>query len=84
MYTIGQVSEMYNLPISTLRYYDREGFFPNLMRKGNIRYFSDDELEAIRMIECLKRSGLEIKDIKQFFQWVMEGPSSYGKRKEMF
>lgn len=84
MYTIGQVSEMYNLPISTLRYYDKEGFFPNLMRKGNIRYFSDDELEAIRVIECLKRSGLEIKDIKQFFQWVMEGPSSYGKRKELF
>lgn len=68
MYTIGQVSEMYNLPISTLRYYDKEGFFPNLMRKGNIRYFSDDELEAIRVIECLKRSGLEIKDIISLLQ----------------
>lgn len=28
MYTIGQVSEMFDLPISTLRYYDKEGFFP--------------------------------------------------------
>lgn len=84
MYTIGQVSEMYNLPISTLRYYDKEGFFPNLMRKGNIRYFSDVELEAIHIIECLKQSGLEIKEIKQFFQWVVEGPSSYEKRKELF
>lgn len=84
MYTIGQVSEMYNLPISTLRYYDKEGFFPNLMRKGNIRYFSGVELEAIRIIECLKQSGLEIKEIKQFFQWVVEGPSSYEKRKELF
>ena len=84
MYTIGQVSEMYNLPISTLRYYDKEGFFPNLMRKGNIRYFSDVELEAIRIIECPKQSGLEIKEIKQFFQWVVEGPSSYEKRKELF
>lgn len=84
MYTIGQVSEMYNLPISTLRYYDKEGFFPNLIRKGNIRYFSDVELEAIRIIECLKQSGLEIKEIKQFFQWVVEGPSSYEKRKELF
>ena len=36
------------------------------------------------MIECLKRSGLEIKDIRQFFQWVEEGPSSYEKRKELF
>ena len=24
MYTIGQVSEMFNLPVSTLRYYDKE------------------------------------------------------------
>ncbi len=82
MYTIGQVSEMFHLPISTLRYYDKEGFFPNLERKGNIRYFSDNELEAIRVIECLKQSGLEIKDIKQFFEWVTEGSSSYAKRKD--
>lgn len=84
MCTIGQVSEMFHLPISTLRYYDKEGFFPNLERKGNIRYFSDNELEAIRVIECLKKSGLEIKDIKQFFIWVTEGSASYTKRKELF
>ena len=53
MYTIGQVSAMFNLPVSTLRYYDKEGFFPNLERKGNIRYFSGNELEALRIIECL-------------------------------
>ena len=84
MYTIGQVSEMFNLPISTLRYYDKEGFFPNLERKGNIRYFSDNDIEAIHVIECLKESGLEIKDIKQFFEWVVEGPSSYPNRKQLF
>lgn len=27
MYTIGQVSTIFDLPISTLRYYDKEGFF---------------------------------------------------------
>lgn len=84
MYTIGQVSEMFHLPISTLRYYDKQGFFPNLERKGNIRYFSDDELAAIRVIECLKRSGLEIKDIQLFFKWVSEGSASYGNRKQLF
>ena len=84
MYTIGQVAEMFHLPISTLRYYDKEGLFPNLERKGNIRQFSDTELEAIRVIECLKKSGLEIKDIKQFFEWVSEGSSTYADRKELF
>lgn len=84
MYTIGQVSEKLQIPISTLRYYDKEGFFPDLQRKGNIRCFSDHELEALHIIDCLKKSGLEIRDIKQFFIWVSEGSSSYEKRKELF
>ena len=84
MYTIGQVSEMFNIPVSTLRYYDKEGFFPHLERSGNIRRFSETELEAIHLIECLKRSGLEIKEIKQFFKWVSEGSSSYPDRKALF
>ena len=84
MYTIGQVSEMLGIPVSTLRYYDKEKLFPNLERKGNIRWFGDNELEALRIIDCLKASGLEIKDIKQFFAWVNEGSSSYAKRKELF
>lgn len=84
MYSIGQVSAMTNLPISTLRYYDKEGFFPNLEKQSGIRRFSQAELDAIRMIEYLKRSGLEIKDIRQFFEWVEEGPSTYPNRKAMF
>ena len=56
------------------------GFFPNPERKGNIHYFSDNELEVLRIIECLKKSGLGIKDIKQFFIWV----SAMKKRKELF
>ena len=83
MYTISQVSAMFSLPVSTLRYYDKEGFFPNLERKGNIRYFSNNELEALRIIECLKKSGLEIKDIKQFFIWVSEGNSSSEKKQRI-
>lgn len=61
MYTIGQVSEMFHLPVSTLRYYDKEGLFPNLKRESGIRKFNDHELEALRMIECLKASGLKSK-----------------------
>ena len=83
-YTIGQVAQMFDLPISTLRYYDKEGLFPTLERKSGIRRFSEVEIEALRVIECLKGSGLEIKDIKQFMDWCTEGPSTYGKRKELF
>ena len=29
MYSIGEISKMFQLPISTLRYYDKEGLFPH-------------------------------------------------------
>ena len=84
MYTIGQVSEMFGLPISTLRYYDKQGLFPKMERVSGIRRFSDAELEALRVIECLKKSGLEIKDIKRFMDWCVEGASTYPKRRALF
>ena len=83
MYSIGQVSEMFELPISTLRYYDKQGLFPGMERRFGIRKFGENELEALRVIECLKMSGLEIKDIKRFMDWCMEGPSTYPLRKEL-
>lgn len=84
MYTIGQVSKMLNLPISTLRYYDKEGLFPDMNRESGIRKFSEKELEALRVIECLKKSGLEIKDIKQFMEWCVKGSETYSQRRELF
>ena len=84
MYTIGQVSELFGLPISTLRYYDKQGLFPGMARESGIRKFSDRELEALRVIECLKKSGLEIRDIKQFMDWCVAGPSTYPQRKALF
>lgn len=84
MYTIGQVSQMFGLPISTLRYYDKQGLFPEMERVSGIRKFSDKDVEAVHIIECLKRSGLEIKDIKQFMDWCVEGAATYPQRKELF
>ena len=83
MYMIGQVSEMFDLPISTLRYYDKQGLFPKLARESGIRKFSDNEIEALRVIECLKKSGLEIKDIKLFMEWCTEGSVTYSNRFEL-
>ena len=84
MYTIGQVSEMVGLPISTLRYYDKEGLFPGMRRASGIRRFGEKEIDAIRVIECLKKSGLEIKDIKLFMEWCAQGSETYPRRLELF
>ena len=84
MYTIGQISEMFNIPVSTLRYYDKEGLFPNMKRESNIRKFDDSEIETLRIIECLKKSGTEIKDIRRYMELCSKGSSTYAERKALF
>lgn len=84
-YSIGEVEKMTGIAISTLRFYDREGMFLTLKRStGGIRMFSDTEIEAIKIIECLKVSGMSIKDIKAFLRWCQEGDASLQKRRDMF
>lgn len=85
MYTIGEVSKMFNLPISTLRYYDKEGLLNDVDRDSSgIRKFNDKTIEALRVIECLKKSGMQIKEIKEFMHWCAMGDKTLLKRKEMF
>ncbi|MGI6169945.1 MAG: MerR family transcriptional regulator [Christensenellales bacterium] len=84
-YSIGEVAELAGISVSTLRYYDREGLFPNLERSnGGIRRFTENEVEALKIVECLKASGLSIKEIKQFLDWCQEGDSSLQMRRALF
>lgn len=84
-YSIGEIATISNIAISTLRYYDKEGLFPTIARgNGGIRTFTETEIEIIKMIDCLKATGMSIKDIKQFFDWCQEGDSSLQNRLDMF
>lgn len=84
MYSIGEISKMFQLPISTLRYYDKEGLFPHLKRVNGIRQFSESEIETLRVIDCLKKSGLEIKEIKEYMSLCSLGNTTLKQRKEIF
>lgn len=84
-YSIGEVSDMLAIPISTLRYYDKKGLLPLIERtNSNIRIFSDMDVRWLNMIECLKNTGMELKEIKTFFEWCEKGDSTIEKRCEMF
>lgn len=84
MYSIGEISKLFQLPISTLRYYDKEGLFPHLKRVNGVRQFSESEIETLRVIDCLKKSGLEIKDIKEYMALCSLGNTTLKQRKEIF
>ncbi len=85
MYTIREVSEMFHIPMTTLRYYDKEGLLPYVGRKeSGYREFAESDVQMLRVIECLKKSGMSIKEIRQFSEWVQMGDASIAERLEMF
>ena len=72
-YTIGQMAEKLGVAPSTLRYYDKEGLLPFVERTaGGIRIFSDGDLETLKIINCLKDTGMQIKDIRNFMAMVVD------------
>lgn len=83
-YTVGEMAKKLNIAPSTLRYYDKEGLLPFVERSGGgIRMFQDSDLEWLTIIECLKKSGMAIKDIKKFIDWCVEGDSTIEQRLEL-
>lgn len=84
-YTIKQAAELTNLTPVTLRYYDKQGLLPYMERReSGYRMFSDGDIAMLKVIECLKKSGMSIKDIRQFSEWVLMGDDSLQERYEMF
>lgn len=83
-YSIGEVAEKFNLSISQIRYYDKEGLLPSIKRVNGIRKFTDQDFEVIFIIECLKDAGLSIKEIKQFIEWTKMGDSTIDLRLDFF
>lgn len=80
-YTVGEIAKKLNVAPSTLRYYDKEGLLPFVERSGGgIRMFKDSDFEWLTIIECMKKTGMPIKDIKIFIDWCIEGDSTIDKR----
>lgn len=81
IYTIGEMAKKLHIAPSTLRYYDKEGLLPFLERsKNGVRIFKDSDFEWLSIIECLKKTGMTIKDIKSFVDWCIEGDSTINQR----
>jgi len=84
-YSISEVAKKLNLTVYTLRYYDKEGLIPFVERTSSgTRLFKDSDIEALKVIECLKSTGMPLKEIKNFIDWCSEGDSTLQQRYDMF
>jgi len=84
-YSISEVAKELNLTAYALRYYDKEGLMPFVERTSSgTRLFKESDIDALKIIECLKSTGMPIKEIKNFIDWCSGGDSTLQQRYDMF
>ena len=81
MDTIKDVAEKMDVSEHTLRFWAKSGFFPFIKRnENNIRIFSENDLEWVRIVKCLRSVGTENKAIKRYIDLCIKGDSTIPER----
>ena len=84
MYSIQDVSNKTGLSTHTLRYYEKEGLISGVERsQGGFRQYTDEDLERLGLIRCLKNTGMSIQEIARFVQLTHEGDHTLEERVEL-
>ncbi|WP_128894046.1 MerR family transcriptional regulator [Longirhabdus pacifica] len=67
-FKIGEVSKMYSIPQSTLRFYDKKGIFqPEFIdENSNYRYYTMEQLIMLDTIKFMRKIGFSVKDIQDY------------------
>ena len=80
-YTIKEVADKMDISEHTLRFWAKSGFFPFITRdKNNIRLFSENDLNWVRIVKCLRSVGTENKAIKRYIDLCIIGDSTVRER----
>jgi len=84
-YTAGEVAAKLGLTKDGLRYYEKEGLLPPIVRdKSGHRVYSESDVEWIFLIRCLRDTDMPIYKIKQYISLLMErGGRSIPERREI-
>ena len=67
-YTIGDISEMYNLGRDSLRYYEERGILTPKRAANGYRLYSRTDIWRINVIVNLRNLGLSVNRIAEYFQ----------------
>lgn len=82
-YSISEVAEQFDLQPHTLRFYEREGIITPERAANGIRQYTEANVAQMKMVLCLKDTGMSIKDIRRYFQLVTEGDDTLTERLEI-
>lgn len=75
--SISEAAAKFDIPESTLRYYEKKGLLPLIERdEAGRRLFSEDQITLLEIVIYLKNTHMPISGIKQYVDWVVEGDNT--------
>lgn len=84
MYTMMQVCRELDMTYQTLKFYCNEGLVPHVKRdKNNRRVFDERDVKWIKDLQCLKKCGMSIQEMKDYLDLCLAGPSTIMTRKQL-
>ncbi len=84
MYTMMEACRETGLTYQALKFYCNEGLIPNVHRdKNNRRYFDDATVKWIKDLNCLKKCGMSIEEMKEYLELCLQGPKSIAVRQQI-
>lgn len=84
MCTMKEVCKEIGMNYETLKFYCKEGLVPNVKRdKNNYRNFDEKNIAWLKGIQCLRKCGLGVSEIKIYMNYCLQGPTSIPQRKDM-
>ncbi|MCQ2447880.1 MAG: MerR family transcriptional regulator [Oscillibacter sp.] len=65
--TIKEVSKIYDIPIDTLRYYERVGMIPPVHRTSSgIRDYQETDINWVQLAKCMRSAGLPVEAMAEY------------------
>lgn len=80
LYSITEAAKITGFTAETLRFYEREGILSGVLRQDGRRRFSEANLREIQILTYMKKTGMSLKEIKQYFALFRQGERTFVKR----
>lgn len=80
---IAEVSKQFNISSDTLRYYEKVGLLNPVKRVHGIREYSEEDLNRIHFVKCMRQAGLSIESILVYLELYRQGDATLKDRLEI-
>ncbi|MFC5180862.1 MerR family transcriptional regulator [Actinomadura harenae] len=80
-YSPSETAEKSGFSIDTLRYYEKIGLLDGIARNASgRRVFSDDDLNWLGMLRCLRETGMPIAEMLRYSELARGGAETFAER----